>query len=358
MAAAARTFHVRPVLDGQSLASALKRLLPRQSWSEIKRLIASRHVQVNGNVSVDEGRRLKAGDVVKVFEAPRAAPPTEQDVRVRFMDEHLVVVEKPAGVTTLRHAEERDWPRRRKDRMPTLEEMLQRVVARRLASPAPARHSGPRKRSNHPPSRRTGAGPSKGSQPNPRAPQVRPVHRLDRDTSGLMLFALSPAAEQALVRMFKAHEIDRTYLAVVQGHPVAQTIESSLVRDRGDGLRGSSPRGNDDPDAQRAVTHLKPLERIGAYTLVECRLETGRTHQIRIHLAEAGHVLCGEKTYTRPAPASPPVPDRSGAPRQALHSAELRFTHPVTETRMHFRSPMPADLAQWVERLRRLPPTI
>jgi 23S rRNA pseudouridine1911/1915/1917 synthase len=355
VAAAARTFHIRPVLDGQSLAAALKRLLPQKSWSEVKRLIANRHVQVNGNLSVDEGRRMKANDVVKVFEQPKAPPPGAQDVRVRYIDEHLVVVEKPAGVTTLRHADERDWPRRRKDRMPTLEEMLQRIVARRLNSAAPARQAPPPKRPNHPLARRTGVRPAKGPPPHARLPQVRPVHRLDRDTSGLMLFALSPQAEQALVRMFKAHEIDRTYLAVVHGHPAAQTIESHLVRDRGDGLRGTSPRGREDPDAQRAVTHLKPLERIGDYTLVECRLETGRTHQIRIHVAEAGHMLCGEKTYTRPTPASQPLQDRSGAPRQALHSAELRFTHPVLDKPMHFRSPLPADLAQWLERLHGLP---
>lgn len=354
MAAAARTFHIRAVLDGQSLASALKRLLPQRSWSEVKRLVASRHVQVNGNLSVDEGRRLKAGDVVKVLEHPKAPPPTEQDVRVRYVDEHLVVVEKPAGVTTLRHVDERDWPRRRKDRMPTLEEMLRRIVGRRLASAAPARRSAPPKRSNHPLARKVSPRSPQLPPPPARVPQVRPVHRLDRDTSGLMLFALSPQAEQALVRMFKAHEVDRSYLAVVHGHPADQTIESYFVRDRGDGLRGSGPRGKNDPDAQRALTHVKPLERIGDYTLAECRLETGRTHQIRIHLAEAGHMLCGEKTYTRPTPASQPVQDHSGAPRQALHSAELRFTHPLLDKPMHFRSPLPADLAQWVERLRRL----
>lgn len=329
-----RTFHIRAVLNGQSLASAMKRLLPQQSWSEIKGLIGSRHVHVNGNLSVDEGRRLKTGDVVKVFEHPRAAPPTDQDVRVRYIDEHLVVVEKPAGVTTLRHAEERDWPNRHKDRMPTLENMLQRVVARRGASVPLSKRPGSIHQARRP-------------------PQVRPVHRLDRDTSGLMIFALSPKAEHALVRMFKGHEIDRRYVAVVHGHPGPQTIETALVRDRGDGLRGSSPRGKNDPEAQRAVTHVKRVERVGDYAIVECRLKTGRTHQIRIHLSETGHMLCGERTYTRATPAARPVPDRSGAPRQALHSAELRFAHPVTDKPMHFRSPLPHDLSQWLERLRR-----
>ena len=356
MAAAARTFHIRPVLDSQSLASALKRLLPQQSWGEVKRLIKKRHVHVNGNLSVDEGRRLKTGDVVKVFEHPRAAPPTEQDVRVRFMDEHLVVIEKPAGVTTLRHAEERDWPTRRKDRMPTLEEMLQRVVAAPFAAaPRAVSQDAPSKQRKHPLARGRppDARAKRSPPPHLRAPQVRPVHRLDRDTSGLMIFALSPQAEQALVRLFKGHEIDRRYLAVVHGHPVERTIETYLVRDRGDGLRGSSPVGKDAPDAQRAVTHIKPVERVGDYTVIECRLETGRTHQIRIHLAEIGHALCGEKTYTRTAPTSHPMPDRSGAPRQALHSAELSFTHPMTTRPMQFRSPLPPDLSDWLDRLRR-----
>src|SRR3954470_20688523 len=351
----ARSFHVRPALGGQSLASALKRLLPRQSWSEVKRLIGNRHVHVNGNLSVDEGRRLKAGDVVKVFEHPRAAPPGAEDVRVWHIDEHLVVIEKPAGVTTLRHAEERDWPGRRKDRMPTLEEMLQRVVAKQYASALDRNAAAAPVSDRKPPLDRRGPHKSpaaRAAPPHRRPPRVRPVHRLDRDTSGLMIFALSPQAEQALVRMFKSHEIDRRYVAVVHGHPPEQTIESFLVRDRGDGLRGSSPRGKDDPAAQRAVTHIRPVEPIGDYTLVECRLETGRTHQIRIHLAESGHMLCGEPTYNRRAPNSHPTPDPSGAPRHALHSSDLSFTHPITHRPLQFHSPLPPDLAQWLQRLR------
>jgi 23S rRNA pseudouridine1911/1915/1917 synthase len=183
--------------------------------------------------------------------------------------------------------------------------------------------------------------------------QVIPVHRLDRDTSGLMIFALTFAAESALTQLFKTHAIERKYLAVVHGHPAAQTIETFFVRDRGDGLRGSSPRGKDDPAAQHAVTHVRPLERIGDYSVVECRLETGRTHQIRIHLAEIGHPLCGEKTYRHSASVPHPPQDRSGAPRQALHSHELSFTHPLTARALHFKSQFPPDLAEWIERVRR-----
>jgi len=349
--AAARTFHIRPVLDGQPLAAVLKRLLPRESDQGLRRLLARRQVQLNGNVIIDPKRRVRGRDVVKVFEHSLAAPATEQDVRVRYRDEHLLVVEKPAGVTTLRQAGE-GVPARRRDRLATLEEMLQRLLARGAPSQSgrPAPRSPEASRSKHPMARRAGARPPPGRQG---APRVRPVHRLDRDTSGLMIFALSADAEAALSAMFKAHEVDRTYTAVVHGHPREQTIDTYLVRDRGDGLRGSSPRGKDDPDAQQAVTHIRPLERVGAYSVVECRLETGRTHQIRIHLAEIGHALCGEKTYTRPAPNAAPVRDASGAPRQALHSASLAFTHPLSGKPLQFKSPLPPDLAHWLAGLRR-----
>ena len=104
---------------------------------------------------------------------------------------------------------------------------------------------------------------------------------------------------------------------------------------------------------KRAVTHVTPLESVGSgYTLVECQLETGRTHQIRIHLAEIGHPLCGEKVYNRPL-REKPITDTSGARRVALHAAELGFAHPGTEKVMHFDSPMPADFKQLLKRLRR-----
>jgi 23S rRNA pseudouridine1911/1915/1917 synthase len=103
---------------------------------------------------------------------------------------------------------------------------------------------------------------------------------------------------------------------------------------------------------KRAVTHVRAIEILGAYTLVECRLETGRTHQIRIHLAERGHPLCGEKVYNQPL-FGQPFPDESGAPRLALHAAELAFEHPISGEQMRFDMPLPEDLADWLARLRR-----
>jgi 23S rRNA pseudouridine1911/1915/1917 synthase len=120
-----------------------------------------------------------------------------------------------------------------------------------------------------------------------------------------MVFARTREAEQRLIRMFAKHEVQRAYVAVVYGHVDAQTIDTWLVRDRGDGLRGSAPLGEATEGAQRAVTHIRPMEHLPDYTVVECRLETGRTHQIRIQLSEIGHRLCGEKTYTHAAGQKP-----------------------------------------------------
>src|SRR5437016_14202890 len=130
---------------------------------------------------------------------------------------------------------------------------------------------------------------------------------------------------------FRAHSTERLYLAVVRGKARAGRIESWLVRDRGDGRRGSSPTPG---EGQRAVTHVRVVEELGDYTLVECRLETGRTHQVRIHLGENGTPLCGEHVYDRPLHGKPILPDRSRMTRIALHAATLGFTHPRTGQKM------------------------
>ena len=166
-----------------------------------------------------------------------------------------------------------------------------------------------------------------------------------------MVFARTPQAEQRLIRMFARHAVQRAYVAVVQGRVEAQTIDTWLVRDRGDGLRGSTPLGELAAGAQRAITHIRPLQHLPCHTILECRLETGRTHQIRIHLSEIGHRLCGEKVYSH-GPGERPQEDASGAPRQALHAAELGFVHPITNQPLRFRLPLPPDLKNWVLKLR------
>jgi 23S rRNA pseudouridine1911/1915/1917 synthase len=276
---------------------------------------------------MDEGRRLADEDVVKVLGQSAPKPPSEQDVRLQYLDAHLVVVEKPSGVTSTRHAEERTWPQRRRQLRPTLEEMLPLIIAK--VDPSVRRRRGV-------------------------PPPVRAVHRLDRETSGLMVFARTVTAERGLMQQFKRHSTQRRYVAVVRGRLESQTIESFLARDRGDGRRGSTS----DPKAgKRAITHVRTIEhfevsRDEVYSLVECRLETGRTHQIRIHLAERGNPLCGERVYNQPLYAKP-LDDLSGAPRVALHAAELGFAHPISGEAMRFEMPLPRDLSQFIQRLRR-----
>lgn len=342
-------YHVQPAQNGKPLAAVLRDAQPEKSWNQVKKLIAARQIQVNGNLCLEEARKLKAGDVIQIWPHPLAPPADERAVKVRFADQHLVVIEKPAGITTLRHAEERNWSPDRKRRQPTLDELVPRALAKHLGwslDPPPQKTTGQRR------GRKEHRG-RPGFREGIKLPQVQAVHRLDRDTSGLMVFARTQEAETALIRLFSKHRIERAYLAVVHGHPAAEKIETMLVRDRGDGLRGSIVllAGEANEEAQPAITHVTPREQIGDYSLIECRLETGRTHQIRIHLSERGHMLCGEKTYTHPLGGRPQA-DSSGAPRQALHAAELGFIHPTTGEVLSFKSPLPADLQQWLKRLR------
>jgi 23S rRNA pseudouridine1911/1915/1917 synthase len=292
------------------------------SWSAARRLVRDGCVRVAGHPCLDPARRLTPGQRVEVRgpePSPRAEPPASRpasNIVVRFQDAQVVVVDKPPGLTTMRHADEAAEFGKRAQRFlpPTLADLLPPLLSRS----------------------RTG-----------KPPQPRAVHRIDKETSGLVVFALTPQAESHLGKQFRAHTIERRYLALVRGRAVSRRIESWLVRDRGDARRGSGPPG----EGQRAVTHVTVLEELGAYTLVECRLETGRTHQVRIHLGEAGTPLCGERVYDRPVNGRP-LPDGSGAGRVMLHAARLGFDHPATGKRMTWDSELPPDMAKLLARLR------
>ena len=240
-----------------------------------------------------------------------------------------MVVDKPAGLASVLHPEERErlsrgaWP-------PTLERLLPPLIARAEQQRSPQ-------------GRRGATGRGKGN-----LPPLRVVQRLDIGTSGVLVFARSRSAERALAEQFRRHSVQRSYVAVVRGvlHQ-PRSLQSLLVDNRGDGLRGSHPsRG------RHAMTHVKPQEILGDYTLVACRLETGRTHQIRIHLAEAGMPLCGETLYSRPRFGERQA-DHSGAPRIMLHAQELGFAHPDSGRPLAFNVPPPADFQDFVARLRR-----
>jgi 23S rRNA pseudouridine1911/1915/1917 synthase len=162
-----------------------------------------------------------------------------------------------------------------------------------------------------------------------------------------MVFALTPQAETNLIRQFKRHSIERRYRAIVVGQPQDQRIESRLVRDRGDGLRGST---KDPQEGENAITRIRLVERFREFSMVECQLETGRTHQIRIHLSELGHPVCGDPLYKTVTAAAPPIP--TSAPRLALHAFQLVFDHPISGKRMEFTAPFPADLDRFLQNLR------
>lgn len=250
-----------------------------------------------------------------------------------YADAHIVVVNKPAGLTTMRHPEEAaEFGPRAKQFLPaTLADLLVRVLTRRQTG------------------RRTTRGKQIRDSRRGKSMFLRAVHRLDKETSGLVVFARTPLATRQLGRQFREHIVERCYLGVVRGQAGGGRIESILVRDRGDGRRGSRPGAG---PGQRAVTHVRVLERLGDFTLVECRLETGRTHQVRIHLAEAGTPLCGERIYDRPLHGKP-LPDSSGFSRPALHAAVLGFTHPATGKKVRWAVSLPNDMARLIARLRR-----
>jgi 23S rRNA pseudouridine1911/1915/1917 synthase len=313
-----RTVVVTRRESGRTAAAILRE---RLGWPApaLERLFKAGRIRTGRSTCRNSGQRLHAGQRIDILPPVRPRPPNRATgLRIVFVDPHVVVVEKPAGLTTVRHAREISElaSRARRFLPPTLADLLPDALRAR------------------------GAGPSG---------RVRAVHRLDRETSGLVVFARSAEAERALGQQFRAHAVERRYLAIVRGHAQTTTISSNLVRDRGDGRRGSSKQG----EGKRAVTHVRVVEELGAYTLVECRLDTGRTHQVRIHLGESGTPLCGEHVYDRTREGLIRNPDRSEFPRPALHAAQLAIVHPRTGKRIAWQSPLPKDMASLLLGLRK-----
>jgi len=315
------------------VAALLKSHL-RLSWSQARRLVEQNRVRQGQRLCRDSQGRVRAGQKLRVRldHQPAASPsPSKSPLPKKhpasssphavlcYVDDQIVVVGKPAGLTTMRHPHEAaEFGKRGQRFLPaTLADLLPELLARQ--------------------------GKGRG--------RVIAVHRLDRDTSGLVVFARNAAAAKHLGAQFRGHTADRTYLAVVRGRAKSDRIESHLVSDRGDGRRGSSSTPSEGK-GQRAITHVHVVEQLGAFTLVECRLETGRTHQVRIHLGECGTPLCGERIYDRPVHGSP-IPDASGADRLALHAASLAIEHPTTGKRMRWTAPLPEDMERLLKSLRR-----
>jgi 23S rRNA pseudouridine1911/1915/1917 synthase len=281
------------------------------TWSRARTLCLEGRVSVDGERCVDPARRVAPASRVDVAATGRKLEtgPLARDAIV-YHDRDLVVVNKPAGLLSVAdEAGNRD----------TLVDHA-RTLLRRIDPGGDAK--------------------------------LGVVHRLDRETSGLMMFTRSAFGKRVIATAFREHRIDRVYHAIAHGAVDAARVESDLVLDRGDGLRGShgvfrradgvAPAG-----ARRSVTHVRPLEALRGATLVECRLETGRQHQIRIHLAELGHPLVGERVYMRDYRGL-----RIDAPRPMLHARTLGFVHPRSGVPMTFESEPPGDFVEMVAALR------
>jgi 23S rRNA pseudouridine1911/1915/1917 synthase len=248
-------------------------------------------VTIDGTRISDSAHRVARGQIVRI--RARAALSQPSPPVIVYEDRHVVVAEKPAGISSV--------PFQRGERE-TLMDAVRREWRRR-GVPAPAR-------------------------------ALHVVHRLDKDSSGVLVYARSRLAERALQMQFRRREVSRVYLCLAHGTVEGGTIESLLLPDRGDGLRGSAPVGSS--GGKTAITRVRVLRAYARASLCEARLETGRTHQIRIHLAESGHPLVGERVYVRDFQASGGrlIP----SPRLMLHAASLAFDHPVEKQRISIES--------------------
>ena len=289
----------------------------------VKALIAEGRTRVDGR-AVKAAHRVQVGERVEVTIPPpsrEGIAPEAVPLRVVFEDAHVLVVDKPAGMVTHPGAGRIDGT---------------------LAAAALA-HA-----------------PEMAGVGSPRRPGI--VHRLDKGTSGLIVLAKTQAAYDGLTAQLARRTVSRRYLALAQGamRRAEGTVDAPIGRDPRSRVRMAIvPEGR----GKRAVTHYRVLERFGggasAVTLLECRLETGRTHQIRVHLASLGHPLLGDETYRgrRAAPAGDPVLAElvEGLGGVALHAAGLAFTHPVTGASMSFASPSPDRIDRILSHLRNRP---
>jgi 23S rRNA pseudouridine1911/1915/1917 synthase len=284
-----------------------------QRWIEHGRVLVDGAL-VRASASVRVGARL---EVSPEPPAPTTAEPDASiPLRVVFEDAHLVVIDKPAGLVV----------------HPARGHQGGTLVNALLA------HGGFERA---------------GADPRDPAGHLRPgiVHRLDKGTSGLLVVAKDAATREALKTLFAAHDIEREYVAIVVGPGRDATYDTLHARHPTDRLRFTSRVRA----GRRAVTRVEVLERLGGATLVACRLDTGRTHQIRVHLAEqAGTPILGDPLYGRTPQQTCLRILSQELGRQALHARTLGFVHPATGERMRWTSPLPADLEDCLERLRAL----
>jgi 23S rRNA pseudouridine1911/1915/1917 synthase len=300
------------------LDKALAERLPDLSRARIQALIAERRLSRDGRVIVDGSSRATAGEYRLDVPPPEPAEPRAEAIPlvILYEDASLIVVDKPPGMAM---------------------------------HPAPGSETGTLVNAllAH-------CGDSLSGIGGVARPGI--VHRIDKDTSGVVVVAKTDAAHQGLSALFAAHDIARVYVALTRGapHPAKGTIEGAIARSPRDRKKMAIVKSG----GRHAITHYAVERTFGAperplAARVACRLETGRTHQIRVHLASKGAPCLGDPTYGSGQPAAPvrEAIAEAGLTRQALHAAVLGFRHPITGEALRFESPLPADMARLEELL-------
>ena len=299
---------LQPAHAGWRLDRALADAAPTISRERLKALIRSGAVEASGKLLRDPASKVRGDESFRIA-VPEPTPahnePQDIPLKIVFEDDHLLVVDKPAGLVVHPAAGNLDG---------TLVNAL-------------LHHCG-------------GSLSGIGGVARPGI-----VHRIDKDTSGLLVVAKTDVAHEGLAKQFAAHSIDRRYLAIVTGVPKTSEgiVDASLARSSSNRKKIAiveSDRG------KRAVTHWKRLALLKDAALIQCRLETGRTHQVRVHMASIGHPLLGDPVYGRSGKTHGKLLKELEFHRQALHATELGFIHPVTKHRLSFASPMPPDMQE------------
>ncbi len=299
---------LEPAQAGWRLDRALAAALPTLSRERIKTLIRSGALDAGGTALRDPATKVRGDESFRLtVPDPTPAHNQAQDIPldVVFEDEHLLVIDKPAGLVVHPAAGNFDG---------TLVNALLHHCGASLSGIGGVARPGI-------------------------------VHRIDKDTSGLLVVAKTDVAHVGLAKQFAAHSIERRYLAIVAGVPrtSAGSVDAPLARSAANRKKIAIVEG---ARGKRAVTHWKRLESLKDAALVECRLETGRTHQVRVHLASIGHPLLGDPVYGGTGKAHRDLLKSLSFHRQALHAAVLGFIHPATKVRLSFERPMPSDMQE------------
>ncbi len=290
------------------------------SRSRVQGLIDQRRVDVAGKTATAASMKVAANAPFRIILSaamPAEALPEDIPLVIAYEDQHLIVVNKAAGMVV----------------HPAVGNITGTLVNALLYHCA-----------------KNGRGRLSGINGVAR-PGI--VHRIDKDTSGLLVVAKSDAAHEGLAAQFAAHTVHRRYIAVCGGHPSPGegTINARVGRSDSD-RKKMTVLPNNSSRGKTAITHYKIIERLDEAAVIECRLETGRTHQVRVHCASIGHPLLGDNAYGRTPKPLRETLERLGFARQALHAAELGFQHPLTGEMVQFRSDLPQDMAELIDQLR------